>query len=285
MDQLLSFLDPGWVGVLVGTLGLGFGIYQLLRRTGGRLAYQYMGQLLIEGGGGLLPNELVVQYEGQPIPRVSQCQMVIWNKGRSPVRGEDIIAEHPIRFSFGDGAEILKVEIVRVTRVPNDSRSTVEAGDRRFVRFDFSFLDRNDGALLRVLHTGSRQKPRCTGTIIGLPKGVEYLGRIPIILPSRLGMVPISFRRTVARTWKILLMLPPIVGLMSIAVAVYPRLFFILLPSTPNDVSRIPFVIVGIIYLFPLFFVWFFRRRFPSTLMPEEFDYGSEERKEASEPE
>ncbi|MGH6881083.1 MAG: hypothetical protein ACREFM_09200, partial [Hypericibacter sp.] len=183
MAVILDFLGQSWLGAILGLLGLAFGVYQIYRRTGARLLYQCRGQKLIDGNRGLLPNSIVVHYDGKPVPRVSLSQIVIWNAGRAPVRGVDITLQDPLMFSFGDDAEILRVDIAKCTRGSIGPAVIIDDTAPGRFKCSFSFLDHHDGLLIRVIHTGNRTVPHSSGTIIGLPKGLEYFGRIPI--PNR----------------------------------------------------------------------------------------------------
>ena len=51
---------------------------------------------------------------------------------------------------------------------------TSEEEAKGTVCWDFEFLDPGDGGVLEVLHNGSDEAPKYTGTIIGLPKGLRY---------------------------------------------------------------------------------------------------------------
>jgi len=166
------------LGLFLAALAIAFALYQTFRQTGPRLRFQYVGQRLIEGGKGLLPKEIVVQFEGTRVPRVSLSRINIWNAGRTAVRRDDIASGDPIRFSFGTDATILKVEIIRCSRAANNSEVSVENEDRGVFRYSFLFLDHFDGASIRVLHTGKAMQPEASGTIIGAPKGIECVSRI-----------------------------------------------------------------------------------------------------------
>jgi hypothetical protein len=37
---LLAFLNQGWVGEVIGVIGVGFGIYHFLHRAGPKFSYQ-----------------------------------------------------------------------------------------------------------------------------------------------------------------------------------------------------------------------------------------------------
>jgi len=281
MGEFPVYLNPGWIGVFLGAIGVAFGIYQIVRRTGPQLKYQYMNQSLIEAGGGLLPNEIVVQYDGKQVPRVSRSQIIIWNAGLTAVRGEDVIPDHLINFVFGGNAQILKVEITRYTRNANKSFVSVDNQDRKRFIYTFSFLDRNDGVLIRILHTGDNTQPKCLGTIIGMPKGVEYFGRIsisslrPYHQPNNPDYIPNFRERIVDRLSNnsILnnsaIILFCVLGFALIATAIFPNIatYF---EDPPSAGERMLLAYAGFISVSsPLYVVWMNWRLFPISLAPE----------------
>ncbi len=272
MDSILNFLNQGWIGSLLGVLGIGFGIYQVVRRTEARLVYQYIGQQLIESDHGLLPNEVVVQFDGKKVPRLSLSQIIIWNNGRKAIRGEDITPKDPIKFSFGDDAEILKAEILKFTRAANESRTSIEEKNRQDVLYQFSFLNHGDGALIRILHTGRQTWPHCFGTLIGPSKGVESFGKIytnfhwPLYLDFSSGFVasfsiffalfPKFFERLIRITF--------MMGEEIISVTDVPY-------TVTSTEMRITLGFLGIfLFCYVIFLHWIRRRRFPSALTPDE---------------
>lgn len=280
MDSVLHFLNQGWVGALLGVLGIGFGIYQIFRRMGARLVYQYMGQQLIEGDDGLLPNEVVVQFDGKQVPRLSLSQIIVWNDGRAAVRGDEIAPKDPIRFSFGDNAEILKVEILKRTRAANESIASIEVKSRKDVLYHFSFLDHRDGVLIRVLHTGTRTWPQCSGTLIGLPKGVESFGRVATHFYRR---SPLLFFSSILVSWASLFIaaFPDIFNqlilfIFQVGKEPAPKIDFPMIDFPTMDYwmptgMRITFGVLGSFMIFyVLYLLWDRRRRFPNALAPDE---------------
>ncbi|WP_193368925.1 hypothetical protein [Pelagibius marinus] len=290
METISYLFEQSWLGIAIGLLGVAIAIYQTVRRTGPRLIFQASGQRLIEAGGGLLPNEVAVQYAGSQVPRVTLSQIVIWNHGAKAVRAEDVVQEDPIVFDFGNDSEVLKAEIVKRSREANKSRLLIEGDQRNILRYKFSFLDRGDGVLIRVLHTGKEPRPKCSGTIIGMPKGMEFGGPL---LPSALhALLPALIRagtfssisvrtpsKSIVRTFKIFLSLVILVGLGAVMVALFPslvmqfQLAFQLDPVPISTSDRIGLGVAGTIYSLPfLLLLWLSRRRFPSSLLSDEID-------------
>lgn len=286
MESLLTFLNQGWVGALIGVIGVGFGIYQLLHHTGPKLNYQYIGQRLIDGEEGLLPKNVVVQYDGKPVKRLSLSQIIIWNAGEPPIRGQDIVAEDPVRFCLGDDAEILSAEIVKTTRQANDSAVHIDTDTHSCLVYKFRFLDRNDGVLIRVLHTGLNTKPNCFGTIVGLPNGIQNLGRMPIQMPRAIarmrgrnasGIFLTKAVQLAVKRMNYTLIVLAAFGLVTLALAAFPS-FDTLVGVSLSEKERILFAFFGVIYG-PLCLValWIDRRRFPSSLLPDEVSSEREE--------
>lgn len=287
MDTLLTFLNQGWVGAVIGVIGVAFGIYQILHRAGPRLSYQYIGQRLIDGGDALLPNNVVVQYDGKPVKRLSLSQIIVWNSGESAIRTQDIVPDDPVRFCFGDDAEILGVEIEKATRRSNNCEVHVHPEKDGCLLYKFGFLDHQDGVLIRVLHTGKKTKPACSGTIVGLPRGIQYLGQVPVQTPRRTlerarGKAGLerAFLESILLTFKyrkIMFLFAGILGVAALLVAVFPNLALLIGANIP-DKERIPLAIFGAIYgPLSLMVLWMERRRFPTSLMPDEIAEGKEE--------
>jgi hypothetical protein len=155
------------------------------RRDAASLAFQSSSVDVVtpseEEVGGL---ELEVLFKGARIPRLTRTRMALWNAGWATVEGADISENDPLRIRLRDGpmrVEILDVRLVRATREAIAFSAEVRKGTC-FVNFDF--LDRHDGVVLDLLHTGSATgRPSIDGVIKGLPAGVSYYG--DLIRPSQ----------------------------------------------------------------------------------------------------
>ncbi len=272
----------------MGILGLGFGVYQIARRTGPRLVYQHRGQRLIEADGGLLPQEVVVYFDGKEVPRLSLSEIVIWNAGKAPLRGNDISHLDPIALSFGSDGEILKANIEKRSRSANSLELHLFEDEKNKLSISFEFLDHNDGAYIRVLHSGDRLTPRCSATIVGLPKGLEYYGRIhqqSYGSLRRYRQSRRSRRRNSTDTLELAMaatielidassmyLFMGIIGLLTLVLAAFPNILA-LLGQTPTMQDRTFMASMGIIYgSTNLYVFWSRRRRFPASLAPIDLD-------------
>ena len=191
MQEIYHFLNQGWVGAIVGIVGTVVGLVSLLlyRRSqiSGVIAYQSEDWSMIGASTSIFPPGAEVRYRGTAVPRITSSIVWVWNAGKKTVRGSDIVERDPLQLRFG--GEILNVRTRTVSRevvnfavdTPTDSSEET----RRTIYLSFEFLDPGDGAVLEVLHTGSDETPKFTGTIVGLPKGPQHWGSSTPYNPTR----------------------------------------------------------------------------------------------------
>lgn len=280
MPNVLNLLNQGWLGTLLGLLGLGFGIYQLRRRTTGKLVYQGRGVRLI-GHSSTLPPDVQVVYKGDVVPRLSSRRIIIWNDGRSPIRGNDISSSDPLRFAFEEGAVILDADIVKRTRDANDLR--IEKNDNELC-IAFDFLNPGDGAVIEILHTGARTYAEALGTIVGQPEGPISYGLLPpydfdvqvtaSAYPPLERLARVVFRILFGPVGKLFLGTVTLVGLATLAYAIFPApIVRVLSPAIasvrlPAASERVTLGLLGTLYSVAALPVWSpYRRRYPRALL------------------
>ena len=178
MQEFIRILNLGWVGTIVGVVGVTVGLLSYWRtRIPGIIAFQSHDVSMIGGDNAVFPSEVEVRYRKTPVPRVTSSTIWMWNAGKKTMEGEDIIEHDPLRLRFS--GEVLNVRIIKVTRevlqIKADKAKDASEEGRRTVYCSFGFLDPGDGGVLEVLHTGSAEAPKCIGTIKKLPKGIQEL--------------------------------------------------------------------------------------------------------------
>ena len=106
----------------------------------------------------------------------------MWNAGNTTIEGKQIVEVDPLRIQMSPESNVLDVSILRVTREINAFvAGRGETANEVICSFDW--LDPNDGALLKILHTGERE-PRIRGTIRGMPRGFIYAGWLDLPQPK-----------------------------------------------------------------------------------------------------
>ncbi|MER8827198.1 hypothetical protein NKH73_14010 [Mesorhizobium sp. M0938] len=276
MNETLSsafwYMNQGWVGVTVGICGILYAVYQTMRRTHAAPCFQYTNQRFIEGSDGAIPGKVEVLFDGTAVDRLTLTQIVFWNDGPTPLRSQDIGGNTPISFSFGDGS-ILDVELSAVTRTANNLAAK-PSEDRKSASVIFDFLDKDDGATIRIWHTGTKLRPSCSATVIGVPQGVKSLGRLPL---------QYAMRQRRRQTFLISLLRSPgtvgaatvIMGLAALAgTAFLNDDVFMKLNQLGEKTAltlRTAGAVVGALYLaLGTSLLWLNRRRFPKGLQPED---------------
>ena len=251
MQEFINLLNQNLVGTIFGTVSLALALVLYWRsRISGSITCQSRNVSMVGGSDAVFPAEVEVRYRGTPVPRIISSTVWVWNAGKKTVRGMDIVAKDPLRLSFS--GEVLNVRIRKVSREVVQIKADISEEVNSKVCWGFEFLDPGDGGVLEVLHTGSDKTPECTGTIIGLPKGPQYLGH------AWDTYAPFKFRLT--------LFVAIAIGLVMSAVGFVGTEPYLLFDQFPDWIL----VLVGLFYaLIPSYLLWRRRRRFPSSLVVE----------------
>ncbi|MGO4638977.1 hypothetical protein AB4Z43_11115 [Mesorhizobium sp. 2RAF45] len=168
MSAILGFFNQGWVGVLVGAIGIAVAIYTIFRRTKGRLLYQQTSIRLLDAGRSSLLNNVSVLYADKKVPRVSLTHVAIWNSGRSAVRSTDVSEHGPIKIELNGDGEILEATVAASSMPENDPTLTI-SDDAKSFSLNFSFLNPGQGVIIRAIHTADKGSALISGTLIDLP--------------------------------------------------------------------------------------------------------------------
>ena len=248
-----EFLSQGWVGPIVGIAGLALAVVFYLRSRNPSIVAIQSNDVSMIGRGAVFPDDVEVRYRGTPVPRLTSSTVWIWNAGKKTVRGSDIVAHDPLRLHFG--GDVLNVRIINMTREALRIKAkTSEEEARGTVCWDFEFLDPGDGGVLEVLHNGSDEAPKYTGTIIGLPKGLRYRQLLGPYIRSERRIILSIFAGAVVGG--VAMMLQGILGILGEP---------LILPETDDS----PWSLVGLgIFLFSVgaLILRNLRRRAPSSL-------------------
>jgi hypothetical protein len=125
------------------------------------------------------PAELKLFFAEKPVRDAYRTIFIFFNKGREPIRENDVAEDIVIHFK---GADILQQPVIlkpSKEAIKFSSKQIVKGGDNS-IKLSFLYLDHNDGAVVEVLHTES-QDITCSGTIIDTDR-IGYIGEF---LPPR----------------------------------------------------------------------------------------------------
>ncbi|MGF1519442.1 MAG: hypothetical protein ACFCVB_16800 [Nodosilinea sp.] len=87
MNQLLEFLNQGWVGSLLGIVGIATGyLFFLASQKRKILRYEINTNILIKNFEHEI-DELQISYHNKPIKNLATTKIYLWNAGRDVIRG------------------------------------------------------------------------------------------------------------------------------------------------------------------------------------------------------
>lgn len=275
MDKLFNFFNQGWVGAVIGILGVLIAIYTYKRtKIGPRLVYQ-LDSLKVIGKDGRTPEEITIYYKGIKVPRIIKTTIIIWNSGTKTIDGVNIVKNDPLRLEFSDEEEIIAATILKRTKEVNEFEITSSSEQRNVLNIDFEYLDPKDGVSIEILHTDVRRYPVFKGSIKGMPKGAINWGN-----KSTIGGNPFSevLSRTLVNSFSTKIrgfywfMFLIGIGLTAFSVIV-PNYFEELakkLTETDKAINQSifgAFFFAGIIYsILPAIVIWTSRKRYPKLL-------------------
>jgi hypothetical protein len=228
------------LGVGLTILGLAVALV-LFRKSRERVRPRFARRSLriLEGARNSVPNEVQILYNNRLVPRLVKTYMAFWNQGTKTLNKIDVVDSDRLRIELLDG-ELLRARVVAKTREVNGF--VAEIGSQGCtVRFDF--LDKGDGGVIELLHTGSETELVVHGTIKGVPDGIRYRGLLPPLPYSEEDPWPVRIvRRSFPKMLIIIAaagLLITIIGALGIGV------------QHPTIGSRLGLGFLGILYLLP----------------------------------
>ena len=120
-------------------------------------------------------SNISVSYNGTVVNKdVTAAQIAIWNAGREPIRGEDILT--PIVLRTADNAPILELSAGtnEVTKFDVDPTKMFQGQ----LRIGWRILEHNDGAVIQIIYVGKPDLPIVLdGAIIGQRHALQLSDR------------------------------------------------------------------------------------------------------------
>lgn len=277
MEAIFAFFNQGWVGSLIGVIGIIFGVIGMFSykfsRSMAKPSYQKSSLRLLGRKEDNLPDDVSVFFKGDEVERLTKTTIVIWNNGTEVLNGENIVQSDLLRFSFPVGSNILSFNIIKNTRDTNNFSLSKGKDRNNELLMNFSYLDPKDGATIEILHDSEELYPEIKGTIKGLPKGVEDLGRVYSNKATKVKM-PLGLALP---NVKLFLWIAMILGLSVLVLGLLPN--DIVEIAINKDIEKIKspaksvFIVTGILYFFlPAYMLWDRRERYPKALRIDEIE-------------
>lgn len=94
---------------------------------------------------------LEISFSKQPVKNLTITYLAFWNNGKDVIRREDISPDNPILLLTIPGYKIYQAKVVNETSV---NGFTVSKINDYSYKIDFSYLNKGQGALIKVFHDG-----------------------------------------------------------------------------------------------------------------------------------
>lgn len=142
-----------------------------LRERSKQPIYYYKTEEIISETGEFA-SDIQIHFKQEKVTRISATRIGLVNVGKEPIDQTDIKnTGHKLKVTFGNDIRILQEpRILKKSRKEIDFQIT--GGDRE-LSLSFNLLDYRDGAVVEVIHTGTKNtRVDIGGAIIGVPKGI-----------------------------------------------------------------------------------------------------------------
>jgi hypothetical protein len=118
-------------------------------------------------------SDIKVSYKDEIINNLTITKIAFLNRGRETIDKTDIAEKDPLRITVKENLKILDAKII-YTSAKNDENvfciSNIE--DNNSIKILFDFLDKDQGGIIQIAHTGTSSKDIA---VTGKIKGVEKL--------------------------------------------------------------------------------------------------------------
>jgi hypothetical protein len=137
-----------------------------------------------------------VLYDGSPVKTLTATKVAFWNAGDETIRRSDVPEADALRFRAAPDCQILDAKIIQSFGTASECQLAMK--DDGEVWLTFAFLDRGQGVVAQLLHTGRQnQPPSFLGSIIGAgpPKRrevnewVQSFAAFLLLVPVAAGLV------------------------------------------------------------------------------------------------
>ena len=171
----MNFLD--YVLTIIGFV-LAYVFYRRSRRSK-EPCWSVRNNVLIEGYSSKV-GKLDIRFKDEQVENLSIARIAFWNQGAETLDRHDIETINPLRIEADEEIEILDVS-VSLTNSSSSQFETELVNDRKSAKLDFAYLDKGQGAIVQIIHTGIKESDI---QIVGDIKSVKKIKRKDAPLPS-----------------------------------------------------------------------------------------------------
>ncbi len=156
------------ISVLIGSIGILLAIVFYLRgRRFKKLSWAIRSNNIFTDVP-TLSDKLKVIYSEKEIKTITISKLAFWNNGTEHINDTDIAPADPIKIATNEGVQLLDWTILQRTNESNRITVTQPTPNGNHLFINFDFLDKNDGFLIQITHTGNSSRDiLLSGTVKG----------------------------------------------------------------------------------------------------------------------
>lgn len=168
--ELLS--DPfisAVIGISIGLIGviLAF-IFYIKSKPISKISSFHSYTNLIGTNQSKLPKQVSISYNNKYVKSVSSSEFIIWNSGNTVINKRALATKDPLRIEINPDIKLLRYQIIIENNPTNNISLKTDEDYPNSILIDFDFLEKNEGARIEILHTGTKKDLKERGKIIGV---------------------------------------------------------------------------------------------------------------------
>ena len=183
MDSLnYALAIPFWNIISIGIAIIGIVLAYVFYRKGHRSkepCWSVRNNVLVEGYSSKI-GKLDIRFQDEQVENLSIARIAFWNQGAETLDRHDIETINPLRIEADEEIEILDVS-VSLTNSSSSQFETELVNDRKSAKLDFAYLDKGQGAIVQIIHTGIKESDI---QIVGDIKSVKEIKKKDAPIPS-----------------------------------------------------------------------------------------------------
>ncbi|MFB2878251.1 hypothetical protein [Floridanema aerugineum] len=187
-NWLNSLVTNPWfsiISLMIGVLGVILSIYIHLKSKKVKRPFYAFSSYTLEPK----VQKLEMSYNSHKIERLTFTNLVFWKAGKDTIHNKDIAAGDPLKIRLSGNHKILDVKLVYESDKINQFNYNIDNVQSE-ISFSFDYLDKDDGVIMQIVHTGKHSDFQISGTIKGAGKIKLFYDEKPIWLKKLTNIFP-----------------------------------------------------------------------------------------------
>lgn len=199
--------------------------------------------------------KLKVLYSDKIIQNLVVTKFTIWNSGNETINREDIVKDKPLQITCSSVKSII-LDFKIIAQIEETNNINISVQENNNLSLDFDYIDKNEGCILQILHTGSPDDIEFNGKV----KGCEKIQNLNLGMNSTFHL-PLSWSQNC---------------IMSVVCIIGYLAGFVIAHFTSSaifdDIQKIIFITVIVFnFVFIIYLIFFIKKNLFYLKMPSKF--------------